>query len=403
MERDKIIIDDPKILEFFHHNDSLDKNDFIASLIENYKIVKSDSIRGTETDIWDTDKDILNVQNTNIMNEISNDMNTNIKYKSNIDTNVYINMDDIRDMDIRGTDTDIPYIQNTNIINTKLSIFLEKNKNLLVNADKDGYENIKINMDDLKVVSTDFEGEKEVEITVLQEVEEMILQEVGKEDQVEEKDGKREIVIDESNIDKDYAHLNNFDMNMKGVDFKEIPTSTNNLAHNSAQNLVDNSVHNSDLNLPHNLADNSNFISPSISNNISTTQAISMNRYQYFIYNNSITPLSYTRVSTEEVHTLPRFRGEVLPIISTSDSSNYDDNNTVSTEESYALISPLSLLSIEPDVARTVPTTGIIRVLCYMNMLSLIISHRGIVVDHGINVNQHSKQRNMYTVFALVP
>jgi hypothetical protein len=31
-----------------------------------------------------------------------------------------------------------------------------------------------------------------------------------------------------------------------------------------------------------------------------------------------------------------------------------------------------------------------------------VISHRGINVDHGIHVEQHSKPRNKYAIFALV-
>jgi hypothetical protein len=41
----------------------------------------------------------------------------------------------------------------------------------------------------------------------------------------------------------------------------------------------------------------------------------------------------------------------------------------------------------------------------YRKIIQIWISHRGIIADHGINVDQHSKPRNvqiLYTVFALV-
>lgn len=356
MESNKIIIDDPNVLKFFEDNNSLDKNEFIANLIANYKDAKSDRIvQNSELNEIENIVSVYNEKgsvdldynydcntatgidrdNDIIMNEISNNRNDN-HIKNNTDTdsdiNIHVDKDDI---------------MNTNITNPEQSIVEVETKKLFVTIESDGYEISKDEIININDVTTDFEEEKEVETMILQEGQnngvtkrkeseregDMDGKEIGKEGENEEKEVEREGDVEVEGGEKKNKEVeqkivvdevrDDFDLNMMGDN-----EGYSVIDHNMADNLAD-VTHESALNSPH------------IFNSILTIPTSSMNRYQHFIYNNSITNLFHNYVSTEEVST-PGFGGEVLPItISTNDGSNYDDNNVVSTDEEYNTISPL--------------------------------------------------------------
>jgi hypothetical protein len=369
MESNKIIIDDPNVLKFFEDNNSLDKNEFIANLIANYKDTKSDKIvqnseLNNEKGSIDSDNNIdcktvsgIDRDDDIIANEISNDGNDN-HIKNNTATD--------SDINIHGDKDDTV---NTNITNAEPSIIEAETKELFLTTESDGYESIEISkheIKDVKIVNTDFEEEKEVERMILQEGEtdgkieeeeaeregDMEKKEIKKEDTEVEREGDIEVEgreNEESEVEQKIVVdevRDNFDMNVskdnKGYSVTA-HDSADNLADNLAQNLADtfaDLAHDSGQILA-DVAHDSALICPEIFNSIPIALTISMNRYQHFIYNNSITHLPYNYVSTEEVST-PGFGGEVLPItISTNDGSNYDDNNVVSTDEEYNTISPL--------------------------------------------------------------